>query len=375
MLQRNHPLVFAFLFPLTLIYGAFVYLRNMFFDWGWLPSQQYKIAVICIGNLTVGGTGKTPHVEYLIRLLENKFVVAVLSRGYNRRSKGFILANDNSTADDIGDESLQIKLKFKNIIVAVCESRVNGIEKLLKLFPEINLIILDDAFQHRYVDAGMNILLIDFNRPLHKEYLLPAGNLREQISGKERANLFVITKCPDKIKPIDKRLVIKSIHPRPYQTCFFSSIAYRNFEYVFPSLNSPPTIDFLSTGNYKILLVTGIANSAVLKDYLEKNGLEIIHMAYRDHYAFTDGDLVNIYKRFESIDSVNKMIITTEKDAMRLKKFVNIAGELKSVFLYIPVEVLFLNSEVELFNNQILNYVTKIKRNNLLYSKQNQFST
>ena len=375
MISRHHPVIFALLFPFSLIYGFVIFLRNLFFDWGWLPSRQFKIPVICIGNLTVGGTGKTPHAEYLIRILKDEFVVALLSRGYNRKKKGFRLAGENSTADEIGDEPMQIKNKFKEIVVAVSESRVKGIEELIKIHPEIDVIILDDAFQHRYVTAGMNILLLDFNRPIQKEFLLPAGNLREHISGKERANIFVISKTSATIKPIDKRLIIKTILPRPYQTIFFSSLSHGNLEFVFPNGNSAPGPDTLRTEKYKILLVTGIANPAMLIAFFRDKEIEVITMTYRDHYAFNDDDLVDIYNRFENIDSVNKLIVTTEKDAMRFKKFVNIAGELKSVLLYIPVEVVFLNSDAELFNNQIVNYVRKSKRNNLFYSKQNKFST
>lgn len=375
MIKRSHPFIFALLFPFSLVYGFVIYCRNLFFDWGWLPSRQFKIPVICIGNLTAGGTGKTPHAEYLIGLLKDEFVVALLSRGYNRKSKGFRLAGENSTADEIGDEPMQIKNKFSNIIVAVSERRVKGIDALLKIHPETDVIILDDAFQHRYVEAGMNILLIDFNRPLQKEFMLPAGNLREQISGKERANLFVISKTPASIKPIDKRLVIKTIMPRPYQSIYFSSLTYCKLKFVFPNGNSAPDLDTLRTGKYKILLVTGIANPETLINFFRDKAIEVITMTYKDHYAFNDDDLVDIYNKFETIDSVNKLIVTTEKDAMRFKKFVNIAGELKNVLLFIPVEVVFLNSDSELFNNQIVKYVRKSKRNNLFYSKQNKITT
>lgn len=301
--------------------------------------------------------------------------MALLSRGYNRKSKGFWLATEDSTADDVGDEPMQIKNKFRDTIVAVSERRVKGIEALLKIHPEIDVIILDDAFQHRYVEAGLNILLIDFNRPLEKEFMLPAGNLREHISGKERANLFVISKSPAAMKPIEKRLVIKTIEPRPYQTIYFSSLIYGKLNFVFPNGNPIPDLDTLRKEEYKILLVTGIANPVMLIDFFRDKEIEVITMTYRDHYAFNDNDLVDIYNKFETIDSVNKLIVTTEKDAMRFKKFGNIAGELKNVLLHIPVEVVFLNSDSELFNNQIVNYVRKSKRNNLFYSKQNKIST
>lgn len=375
MINRNHPLIFIILYPFSLVYGMIVFMRNLFFDWGWISSKQFKQPVICIGNLTAGGTGKTPHAEHLIKLLCNEFVVALLSRGYNRRTRGFMLADENSSADDIGDEPLQIKTKFPDIFVAVSESRVKGIEKLLNSYPEIDVILLDDAFQHRYVEAGLSILLIDYNRPIQEEHLLPAGNLREQIFGKDRANIFIITKTPEKLKPIEKRLIIKSVQPRPYQTCYFSTLSYGDLQFVFPNGKEPPDMDYLRKNNFTVLLVTGIANPSLLIGIFEKNGLQVIPLTYRDHYPFNDDDLVDIFNKFESIQSNKKIIITTEKDAMRFKKFVNIAGELKNVLLFIPVEVVFLNSDAELFNNQILNYVRTSKRNNLFYSKQNKLST
>lgn len=374
-MNRSHPVIFALLLPFTLLYGIGVSLRNLFFDWGWLPSKQFRIPVICIGNLTAGGTGKTPHAEYLISLLGNEFKIALLSRGYNRKTKGFIIADETSTADTIGDEPYQVKHKFSDVIIAVCESRVKGIEKLTELIPDLDVILLDDAFQHRYVEAGLNILLMDYNHPWDRQFLLPAGNLREQITGKDRAHVFVVSKTPCDLKPIDKRLIIKSIQPRPYQTCYFSKISYGKISYVFENGNSAPSLEELKLKKTKILLVTGIANPGLLMNYLSEQDFDIVTMFYSDHYAFTDDDLVDIYRKFEEIDYQNKIILTTEKDAMRFKKFANIAGELKNVLLYIPVEVEFLENDAEKFNHQIVNYVRKSKRNNLFYSKQNQIST
>ena len=375
MLKRSHPVIFSLLLPFSLLYGLAVYLRNLLFDWGWLPSRQFTIPLICIGNLTAGGTGKTPHAEYLIRLLKEEFKLAYLSRGYNRKTKGFRIAESETSADEIGDEPLQIKTKFSDILVAVCERRVKGIQEILKIQPETDVILLDDAFQHRYVRADMNILLMDYNHPWDKEFLLPAGNLREQVSGKDRANIFVVSKSPENLKPIEKRLIMKSIVPRPYQTCFFSLIKYGKPERVFPNGDSLPTLETLKEKRFKVLLVTGIANPELFREYLEKNGLDVVPMTYRDHYSFNDDDLVDIYRKLESFDYQNKLVITTEKDAMRFKKFANIAGELKNALYYIPVEVEFLNSEAKNFNHQIVNYVRSSKRNHLFYSKQNQVST
>jgi tetraacyldisaccharide 4'-kinase len=375
MWKRSHPVIFTMLLPFSLLYGLIVYLRNLFFDWGWLTSQQFSVPLICIGNLTAGGTGKTPHAEYLIRLLKEEFKLAYLSRGYNRKAKGFRIVEDGTSADEIGDEPLQIKTKFTDILVAVCERRVKGVKEILKIQPETDVILLDDAFQHRYVKADMSILLMDYNHPWDKEFLLPAGNLREQVSGKDRANIFVVSKSPENLKPIDKRLVMKSIVPRPYQTCFFSRIKYGNLKGVFLNGASFATLEYLKENEFKILMVTGIANPDLLREYLEKTGLDVITMTYRDHYSFNDDDLVDIFKKLESIDYQNKIIITTEKDAMRFKKFANIAGELIKVLYYIPVEVEFLNSDAKNFNHQIVNYVRSGKRNHLFYSKQNQIST
>jgi len=374
-MKRSHPFIFVLILPLSLIYGTVVYIRNLFFDWGWLPSRQFRLPIVSIGNLTAGGTGKTPHAEYLIRLLRPEFKIALLSRGYNRKTKGFFLADENSTSDTIGDEPFQVKNKFREVVVAVCESRKKGIENLLRTYPDLDVIILDDAFQHRYVEAGLNILLMDYNQPWDKQFLLPAGNLREQVSGKERAHIFVVAKTPASVKPIERRIIIKTIQPRPYQNTFFSTLLYGKTSFVFENREQAPGLDELKLKKTRILLVTGIANPRLLASYLSTQGFDLTCMSYKDHYAFNDDDLVDIFRNFENIDYQEKIILTTEKDAMRFKKFANIAGELKNVLLYIPVEVEFLGSDADKFNHQIVNYVRKSKRNNLFYSKQNQIST
>ena len=210
------------LYPLSWLYGIGVCLRNKLFDWGWLRSKSFDIPVICVGNLAVGGTGKTPHTEYLIRLLQNEGInVAALSRGYKRKSKGYILATAESSAGKIGDEPYQIKSKFPDIRVAVDEDRCHGIEQLLKLKnPAVDAVLLDDAFQHRRVKAGLNILLTDFHRLLCDDVLLPAGRLREPAGGKNRAQIVIVTKCPDNIKPIDFNIITKRLHLYPYPVSY-----------------------------------------------------------------------------------------------------------------------------------------------------------
>ncbi|MGM0504272.1 MAG: tetraacyldisaccharide 4'-kinase, partial [Bacteroidota bacterium] len=201
------------LLPLSLLYGLIIYLRNRFYDYGFFKSTSFTIPIISIGNITVGGTGKTPHVEYLADLLKSEFSVATLSRGYKRKTKGFILAGDQSTAKEIGDEPRQIKQKFPNIEVAVDSKRVRGIQKLIDSNKDLDVVLLDDAFQHRKVQTNLSILLVDYNRPIDKDFMLPLGNLREQAFEKKRASIIIITKAPKDIKPIERRVLFNELHP------------------------------------------------------------------------------------------------------------------------------------------------------------------
>ena len=368
-MQRT-PLLKAILYPVSLIYGVIVFIRNRLFDSGIIPSREFNIPVISIGNITVGGTGKTPVTEYLAGLLMNDFSVAVLSRGYKRKTKGFILADENSTPAEIGDEPCQIKAKFPQIIVAVCKSRVRGVKKLLQLHPETDVILLDDAFQHRYINPGLSILLIDYNNPVSKDILLPSGNLREAASEKKRADIILVTKCPDKLKPIETRIMVKELDLYPFQQLFFSTIRYGNLLPVFPSCTVPEP-ETLKESKPDIILVSGIANPRPLKKYARGISVKLHSMVYSDHHDYTDRDILEIEKTFRSLNQESTVIITTEKDAVRLRQKENIPESLRKQFFYVPIQISFNNDDSKKFNSLIRHYVRNNKRNGILYKGKN----
>jgi tetraacyldisaccharide 4'-kinase len=351
--------------PFALLYGFVVYIRNYLFDIKVLKSTSFSLPVICIGNLTVGGTGKTPHVEYLISELNSKHKIATLSRGYKRKTKGFILANELSNALQIGDEPFQIFSKFSNITVAVDEKRVRGITKLIELQPDIDVILLDDAFQHRYVKPGLSILLVDFNNLVTKDYFLPLGRLRDSVSQLHRAEIVIVTKCPDDIKPIDQRIVTKELNLYPYQKIYFTKMKYGDLKPVF-SANSYSSINI---GNYSTFAVAGIANPAPFYSYLNKISSLIQTVTLPDHFNFTEKKIKAIFDKYSQFSTDKKLIVTTEKDAMRLRGFNDLPSDIKQSLFYIPIEIEFLNGLAEDFNNKIRTYVRKSKRNNSLHTK------
>lgn len=355
------------LLPLSLIYGLVVYVRNRLYDNQiLLKSAVFKIPVIVVGNITVGGTGKTPHTEYLVELLKNHFKVAVLSRGYKRKTSGFLISTPESTSTEIGDEPLQIKQKFPDTIVAVDGNRVRGIRNLLEKFPDIDVVLLDDAYQHRRVKANMNILLIDYSKPICKDFILPFGNLREHASEKHRANIILITKTPNELKPIDRRIIYSDIKAFPYQDVYFTTFDYGNLVPVFDHSKTEKTRGELK--DYQVLLFTGIANPKPLIDFLSKTIGNNIHLSqFPDHYQFTNNDIEQIEKKFSLLNSSKKVIITTEKDAMRLQIFSNIAENLKKNWYYLPVKVIFQNKDSDEFNKKIIEYVRKNKTHSFLY--------
>ena len=369
--KRNSILFFLFL-PFSILYGIVVLFRNLLFDWGWIPSRQFRKVIISIGNLTTGGTGKTPHAEYLIALLKEEYSVAFLSRGYKRKTKGFILADEHSSAEEIGDEPAQVKAKHPEIVVAVSEKRVRGIEKILERYPDTDVVILDDAFQHRYVEPGLSILLFDFRRNTFSDFLLPSGNLREPFASRRRANVFLITKTPVDIKPIEKRLYIKDYRPAHHQSVYFSYLKYGQPAFVFKPSRQALTLQELKEREYALLLVTGIAFPEPLLEHLRNSGIRFSHMPFPDHHSFREEDLVKVLDRFDKLDASQKLILTTEKDATRFKKFGNIAGDLQNIMVYLPVEVVFSEEEARLFNQQIRNYVRTSKRDSLFHSGENQ---
>jgi len=354
------------LIPFSFLYGLVVALRNLLFDFKILKSHQFEIPVISVGNITVGGTGKTPHVEYLAQLLKGKFKVAILSRGYKRKTKGFVLAQDNPKTKDVGDEPAQMKFKFPELDIAVNADRVEGITTLEQRKNEI--IILDDAFQHRYVKPGLSILLVDFNRRIDKSYLLPFGNLRENAREIRRADIIIVTKTPVEIKPIERRVIIEQIHPYPFQQLYFTSFSYGKFEPVFNKNLHLPS-DFNNSHEiFTILVITGIAYSRPFIEHLKMLSQDIVHIELADHSSYNIHKLNKIVNAFKAINNDKKIIITTEKDAVKMREIENVDEILSRNMFFVPIEVSFIENENE-FKNQILDYVRKNKRNNSVYTK------
>lgn len=329
--------------------------RNRAFDHGILKSRSFEIPTICIGNITIGGTGKTPHTEYLINLLNNEYSVAVLSRGYGRKSKGFIKADEHATMQQIGDEPFQIKSKYPDIIVAVDEKRVHGIEQLLKGSPKPEVILLDDAYQHRYAKAGIYILLIDFNRPIWNDRVLPFGRLRESEAGKERADIIIITKCSTEMTAQQQEYCRRAVRNKKGAPVFFSTMKYGQPYPLFSTQQGKaPSLDGCS-----VLLLTGIAAPQPLKNELERQGAKVRLMQYADHHNFSVQELQNVAHEFEKEKTNNKIIITTEKDAARLTAQTELPSVIKENIYALPIEVDFLNEEKNIFNQTISDYVRK----------------
>lgn len=353
--------------PLSWLYGAAVHVRNKLFDRGILRSRSFGVPTICIGNLAVGGTGKTPHTEYLIRMLTQAGLhVAVLSRGYKRKSKGYILANDSHNAKQIGDEPYQMKSKYPHIRVAVDEDRAHGIRKLLQESqPKIDVILLDDAFQHRKVKAGLNILLTDYSRLWCDDTLLPAGNLREPTEGKNRAQIVIVTKCPPDIKPIDFNIIGKRLCLYPYQQLYFSGLRYGQLIPVF-STQADCNSTFALKGDEQVLLVTGIASPAPLLREVEARAASVQLLEFGDHHDFNRKDLQTIDREFRRMTGPRKLIITTEKDGARLKNHPALPEALKPHLYMLPVEIKILQNQQQLFNQNIINYVRTYSTNSQL---------
>jgi len=346
------------LLPLALLYGMLMFIRNKLFDWRLLPSKRFDIPVISVGNLTLGGTGKTPHVEYLVRLLMDKYSLATLSRGYGRETKGFIIASDHMNYLQIGDEPLQFKHKFEDIHVVVDEKRRRGIKLLLKKVPSLDVVILDDAFQHRYVKPGMSILLSDYHNLYTKNYPFPTGTLREFRRGAKRADIIIVTKTPNIFSPITRRMLVDEIKPKTHQKLYFSYITYGDLKSI-EKEDESFKINKVST----ILMFAGIANTYPLEAHLQRICGELIVMKFPDHHKYTEKDLLKVKEKFNDIFTTNKMIITTEKDMMRLIKqnLYNIINDFP--IYYIPIEIKFHKDDEAGFDNQIMEYVKNSRSN------------
>lgn len=355
--------VMKILLPFSWLYGLGTVLRNRLFDCGWLRSRRFSLPVICVGNLSAGGTGKTPHTEYIARLLlAEGYRVAVLSRGYGRRTRGFAEVRADMDAGESGDEPLQMKRNIPQLAVTVCEDRCRGIELIRGLYPETDVIILDDAFQHRYVKAGLNILLTDFSRPYFSDSLLPAGRLREPASGARRADVIVVTKTPEEHPPF--RQYRERIRPLEGQELFFSTFGYGRPVPLFEEAAGS-----CRTCGYKdaeVLVVTGIARPDPLWTHVEKQGGNVHRLAFGDHHKFTAADVERINRAFAALPpSRPRMAVTTEKDAARLRTQEGLRPELRASFFVQPVGIRFLPSaeEQEKFNQIIRDYVGKNSRN------------
>ncbi len=347
------------LFPFSILYGTILFVRNKFFDWNIINSRKFNFPVISVGNLNVGGVGKTPHIEYLIKLLQQDFMIATLSRGYKRKTKGFVLANNKSTIEDIGDEPLQYKTKFKNLIVAVDEKRVNGILEIKKNQPPTEVILLDDAYQHRYVKPSLNILVTDFNNLYINDFVLPSGRLRELPLGSNRANIIIVSKSPENLSFEKQSEIEQTLKPLSSQKVYFSYVDYGK---ITPFTKKNEQIN-INNSEISILLFTGIANPLPLYKHLSSIYKNVNHLKFNDHHSFDQNDIKTIKKEFNNIDENNKIIITTEKDIMRLS-LPKILDKIQDIPLfYIPIEIKFHGSNKEDFDAQIIEHVRKNKGN------------
>jgi len=338
----NYIVCIAFrtlLTPFSMVFGIITTFRRKFYQKGWFYSKTFSVPTICVGNLRVGGTGKTPHVEYIAKFLSQNYQTAILSRGYGRKTKGYINANEtlNFNHNIIGDEPMQYATKFPNVEVAVCEKRKTGIEKLLQKNPNLEVIILDDAYQHLSVNYSLRILLTEYYRPFFKDFPIPSGNLRECRSASKHADIIIVTKCPENLSSEEKAAFIQKLKLKPHQEVFFTKINYElritNYELInsqFSILNS----------QFSILLITGIANPTPLVQYLKTQFEEIHTLHFPDHHSFTHKDIEKIIRLKEKLGGDNCKIITTEKDAMRLQDFSNMPEYHTS-----PIEIAFLENE------------------------------
>lgn len=330
------------LWPFSLIYGVILYVRNSCYDFNLFKVHNLDVPVVSVGNLSVGGTGKTPHVAFIAEQAKSKTQAAILLRGYGRNTKGFLIVTNNAAVETVGDEALFYKKTFKDdVIVAVSENRVLGVQQLKKLYPSLGLVILDDAFQHRKIHRDLNIMLVDFNKPYWKDRVLPAGRLREFPSGKNRADIIVVTKTPIDLSDDKKQSIINKIDPKSEQTVLFSNIKYGG-------ITGFRSEEFEISDH--ILLITGIANPIPLKDHLIKTAT-VTHKAYDDHHDFTEADIKEIHELFDTFASGKKVIVTTQKDFMRLNtpQLRKLTGEYP--WFYQEIKVVF--SEDKVFKDLI----------------------
>lgn len=344
------------LFPFSLLYGAVIGIRELLYKTKLLKGVKFDIPVISVGNLSVGGTGKTPHIEYLLKMLLPYINVAVLSRGYRRKTIGYRLLNDYDSAIEAGDEPIQIKRKFKDAMVAVGENRVFSVPRMLMDNPSLQTILLDDAFQHRQIIPGLNILLTEYSRPFFKDFLLPVGQLREFPEAYKRAEIIIVTKCPDDFTDEVAQKFIKEIRPYAYQKIFFS-----RFHYQKPYFWFNPSFNFSLKEDTDVLLISAIANSDYLVKYLRKRVNNIEMLEFRDHHFYKEVDMQALLNMYKSMKSESKIIITTEKDAVRLELHRSFFVEHQLPLVVMPIEVEICLNQQAAFEAEIKNHLLNFK--------------
>lgn len=344
-------------YPLSLLYGAIVWLRNKLYDIGLLSSVQFSVPVICVGNLSTGGTGKTPHIEYLIRLLQYEYQIATMSRGYKRKTQGFLLADEHTNAKQIGDEPMQFHVKFPEVSVSVCEDRMTGIPQLLGIQPQTDVILLDDAFQHRSVKPGLSIIITDYQKPYYKDFILPFGSLREARKASQRAQIIIVSKCPADIPEQEQQKIIQSLKPTAEQNVFFTKIVYNDFTDFFTG----EKMGVLRNKN--IVLVAGIAKPEPMMKYLTQMDNQIHLLRYADHHYFTHNNLEEIKAAYDNWNSDDKWIVTTEKDAARLHLHKETLQSWNINIAILPIAVEFIQ-DAEAFNDAVKNYIVEEKSAN-----------
>ena len=344
----------TFNFVLSALYRGVTDIRNFLFDKKILRSVSFPLPVISVGNLAVGGTGKTPHTEYLIRLLKDDYRVATLSRGYKRKTKGFLQAEAHTTAADIGDEPFQMFTKFPDVAVFVDEKRVRGVQEILKIRPETEVVLLDDAYQHRHIKPGLSVLLTDFALPFTRDHVMPYGRLRERANNARRADVIIVTKCPIDIKQEDIQRITSEINPAPHQSVFFSGLEYGA---IYPAFDGKKiTADELK--NTDVLVVSGIENPAPMIKHVRQLAKSVEFLTFADHHDFSMKELDEIEKK-----SAGKIIITTEKDAARLQSTSYLNDKLKQKIYALPLQIKILNNQEKIFHQKIYDYVGKNSRN------------
>ena len=355
------------LVPFSWLYGLVIWIRNTLFDNGLIKATEFKLPIISVGNITVGGTGKTPHTEYLVDLLKEEYHVATLSRGYRRKTRDFRIVSPDSTTLEMGDEPIQIKNRFPGITVAVDRKRVNGVGELMKLSPPVEVILLDDAYQHRSIRPGYSILLIDYNRPIDHDHLLPAGLLREPATSRNRANMILVTKTPGEMKPIEMREYVNRLGLEIGQHLFFTSIRYGHLFPVFGNGHAADPDDMKgNTGG--VLIISGVAHPGALREFARNISGNIEEIRYPDHYRYSgkEVDLIGDKIKKLAITESQILILTTEKDAAKLREQ-ELPEHIRKAMYAVRIHVFFLNDDKENFDKQINSYVTSNKRSSILH--------